>query len=228
MMGGTSAKRSSPFGGVAARAVRFTIPGQTDLGWSTFYEMECSGKVSSVVEPQPEGPVLVENIFAGKQFAPTADATTNILVASWWKGGGYETLTDGFKTNDQIGRFSTVMKATGMMDATIDLGGTYELNSLKFFTYDNNYDDKGTTNPGSLGASLLVQVYADGEWKDVVICADNAAIASHLVASEGLFNDYLEFDLGGVKAEKVRFYISASAAASGTTYEEIECSGYAK
>ena len=57
---------------------------------------------------------------------------------------------------------------------------------------------------------------------------DNAAIASHLVASEGSFNDYLEFDLGGVKAEKVRFYISASAVSSGTTYEEIECSGYTK
>ena len=74
----------------------------------------------------------------------------------------------------------------------------------------------------------MIQVYANGEWTDVIICADNAAIMSHLVVNEGTYNDYLEFDLGGIVAEKVRFYISASASANGTTYEEIECSGYQK
>ena len=212
-------------GGVVARQVKFIIPGQTSLGWSTFYEMECSAKLSDQVEPEPEEPVFVENIFSGKTFTPTSDALASVLVASWWKGGGYETLTDGIKNADNApGRFSTIMKTTGMMDATIDLGGTYELHSLKFYTYD----PAAGTGAGSLGATLLVQVYADGEWKDVVVCADNATLASYLVVNEGTFNDYLEFDLGGIKAEKVRFYISASASSSGTTYEEIECNGYAK
>ena len=212
-------------GGVVARQVKFTIPGQTSLGWSTFYEMECSAKLSDKVEPEPEEPVFVENIFAGKTFEPTSEALASVLSASWWKGSGYAGLTDGIKNADNApGRFSTVMKTTGMMDATIDLGGTYELHSLKFYTYD----PAAGTGAGSLGASLLVQVYADGEWKDVVVCADNATLASYLVVNEGTFNDYLEFDLGGIKAEKVRFYISASASSSGTTYEEIECNGYAK
>ena len=210
--------------GVAARQVKFTIPGQTSLGWSTFYEMECSAKPSDKVEPQPEEPVLIENVFAGKQFAPTEEAKASILVKSWWAGSGYEGLTDGIKNADNApGRFSTVMATTGMMDATIDLGGSYELHSLKFYTYD-----KTGTGAASLGANLLIQVYADGEWKDVIVCADNATLASYLVVNEGTYNDYLEFDLGGIKAEKVRFYISASASASGTTYEEIECSGYQK
>ena len=212
-------------GGVVARQVKFTIPGQTSLGWSTFYEMECSAKLSDQVEPEPEEPVFVENIFAGKTFTPTSDALASVLSASWWKGSGYGGLTDGIKNADNApGRFSTVMKTTGMMDATIDLGGEYELHSLKFYTYD----PAAGTGAGSLGASLLVQVYADGEWKDVVVCADNATLASYLVVNEGTFNDYLEFDLGGIKAEKVRFYISASASSSGTTYEEIECNGYQK
>ncbi len=211
-------------GGVVARQVKFTIPGQTSLGWSTFYEMECSAKLSDQVEPEPEEPVFVENIFAGKQFTPTDAATASVLVASWWKGGGYETLTDGIKNADNApGRFSTVMKTTGMMDATIDLGGSYELHSLKFYTYD-----KTSTGAGSVGADLLIQVYANGEWKDVVVCADNASVMSHLVVGDGAYDDYLEFDLGGIKAEKVRFYISASASSSGTTYEEIECNGYQK
>ena len=211
-------------GGVVARQVKFTIPGQTSLGWSTFYEMECSAKLSDQVEPEPEEPVFVENIFAGKQFTPTDAATASVLVASWWKGGGYETLTDGIKNADNApGRFSTVMKTTGMMDATIDLGGSYELHSLKFYTYE-----KTSTGAGSVGADLLIQVYANGEWKDVVVCADNASVMSHLVVGDGAYDDYLEFDLGGIKAEKVRFYISASASSSGTTYEEIECNGYQK
>jgi hypothetical protein len=214
-------------GGIAARQVKFTIPGQAanSGGWTTFYEMECSAKVSEQVEPEPEEPVFVENIFAGKQFTPTDAAKASVLAASWWKGGGYETLTDSIKNADNApGRFSTVMKATGMMDATIDLGGTYELHSLKFYTYD----PAAGTGAGSVGANLLIQVYADGEWKDVVVCADNASVMSHLVVSAGTYNDYLEFDLGGIVAEKVRIYISASSSASGTTYEEIECNGYAK
>ena len=212
-------------GGVVARQVKFTIPGQTSLGWSTFYEMECCGKASAQVEPEPEEPVFVENIFAGKTFKPTSDALASVLSASWWKGSGYEGLTDGIKNADNApGRFSTVMKATGMMDATIDLGAAYELNSLKLYTYD----PAAGTGATSLGKDLLIQVYADGEWKDVVVCADNATLASYLVVNEGTYNDYLEFDLGGIKAEKVRIYISASASSSGTTYEEIECNGYAK
>jgi hypothetical protein len=116
------------------------------------------------------------------------------------------------------------MALTGMIDATIDLGGAYELNSLRFYTYD----PAAGTGAGSLGSDLLVQVFVDGEWKDVVTCADNATLAGYLVVNEGTYNDYLEFDLGGIVAEKVRIYISASANKSGTTYEEIECSGYAK
>ena len=212
-------------GGVNARQVKFIIPEHGSTGWSTFWEIECSAKVSSAVEPEPEVPVLVENVFAGKQFTPTDAAKASALVASWWKGSGYEGLTDGIKNADNApGRFSTAMALTGMMDSTIDLGGSYELHSFKLYTYD----PAAGTGAGSVGADLLIQVYANSEWKDVVTCADNAAIMSHLVVNEGTYNDYLEFDLGGIVAEKVRFYISASASGSGTTYEEIECTGYEK
>ena len=34
------------------------------------------------------------------------------------------------------GRFSTVMSTAGMMDATIDLGGNYNIESLKFYIYE--------------------------------------------------------------------------------------------
>ena len=210
---------------VAARQVKFTIPGQTSVGWTTFYEMECSGKLSAKVEPEPEVPVLIDNIFAGKAFVPTEAATASILKASWWKGGGYETLTDSIKDADNApGRFSTVMSTAGMMDATIDLGGNYNIESLKFYIYEVK-ETALATKQASVGANILIQVYADGEWKDVVTCANNAELVSHLVVNDGINNDYLLFDLEGVKAQKIRFYISASASGSGTTFQEIECSG---
>ena len=213
-------------GNVPARQVKFTIPAQTESGWTTLYEIECSGKVSSAVEPEVE-PELIENVFAGKNFVPTDDAVSSTLSASWWKGSGYEGLTDGIKNADNApGRFSTIMATSGMMDATIDLGGAYKLESLKFHIYEVGARTEAQIK-GSIGADIIIQVYANGEWIDVISCADNAALYGHLVSNEGLNNDYLEFDMDGITAEKVRFCISASASGSGTTYQEIECSGYA-
>lgn len=210
--------------GVAARQVKFIIPQHGSAGWSTFWEIQCTAKVSDKVEPEVE-PVLVDNLFAGKTFTPTEDALASVLNKSWWKGSGYDGLTDGIKDADNApGRFSTAMASTGMMDSTIDLGGTFKLHSFKLYTYD----PAAGTSAGSVGANLLIQVYVNGEWKDVVTCADNASIMEHLVVNEGTYNDYLEFDLEGIEAEKVRFYISASESSNGTTFEEVECSGYAK
>ena len=204
--------------GIVAEKIRFYISASASGSGTSYEEIECSAKLLA----KSDEPVFVDNVFIGKEFTPTDTALASVLSATWWKGSGYVGLTDGIKNADNApGRFSTVMKATGMMDATIDLGGTYELHSLKFYTYDPS-----STGATSLGADLLIQVYANGEWTDVVTCADNATLASYLVVNDGTYNDYLEFDLGGIEAEKVRIYISASASASGTTYEEIECSGY--
>ncbi len=206
--------------GIVAEKIRFYISASASASGTSYEEIECSGRVFPTSEP-----VFVENAFAGKQFAPTDEALANVLNKSWWKGSGYPGLTDGIRNADNApGRFSTVMALTGMMDSTIDLGGSYELHSMKFYTYD----PAAGTSAGSLGADLLIQVYADGQWIDVVSCKDNASIASYLVVNEGTYNDYLEFDLGGIEAEKVRFYISASASANGTSYEEIECTAYIK
>ena len=174
-----------------------------------------------VVKAENENLESKDNLFAGKQFVPADSALSSILTASWWKGSGYPGLTDGIKNADNApGRFATIMNVSGLIDATIDLQGEAVLGILKIFTYD-----PATTNAGSLGADLLIQVYVGEKWIDVVYCADNAAILSHLVASEGAYNDYLEFDLSGILAEKVRVFISASASSSGTSFEEFECSG---
>ena len=213
-------------GDIYASKVKFTIPTQTSSGWTTFYEMECFGVPSSMIDPnagaEPEAP---KNIFEGKEFVPTESAKSQILVAGWWQGGGYEALTDGNKTGEGAGRFSTVMNFEGFMDATLDLGGQYELGKLRFYLYDTKDSISEADKKGSIGKDILIQVYANGEWKDVIVCADNASLCEYLVINGGVNNDYLEFDLSGIVAEKVRFYISGSANKNGTTYQEIECEG---
>lgn len=213
-------------GDVYASKVKFIIPSQTSDGWTTFYEMECIGIPSMKVDPGAgDEPVVAKNIFAGKSFVPTDDAEAQVLAASWWKGGGYETLTDGNRVGEMEGRFSTVMQIDGFMDATLDLGGKYSLNTMRFYLYDTKDSITEANKKGSIGKDILIQIYANGEWKDVVICSDNSKLCEYLVINEGLNNDYLEFDLGGINAEKVRFYISGSANANGTTFQEIECEG---
>ena len=101
------------------------------------------------------------NIFSGKQFIPTIEAQDSVLVASWWKGSGYEGLTDGITNADNaVGRFSTVMNTSGMMDATVDLGGVYRLDNIRFYLYD-----KGTADLSQVGANLHIQIYYNGTWK---------------------------------------------------------------
>ena len=221
-------------GDVYARKVKFTIPAQTDSGWTTVYEIECKGVESTAIdpgfEPEPEpDPDLIQNVFANKEFVPTDEAKAEILVApSWWKGGGYETLTDGKKVEDQVGRFSTKMNnTTTFMDATIDMEGAYELQTLRFYIYDASKSTEASKK-ASVGKDMLIQVYINGEWKDIITCPNNESLCEHLVINDGLSNDYLEFDLGGVVAEKVRFYISGAATTDGITFQEIECSGKAK
>ena len=161
----------------------------------------------------------------GKQFIPTAEAKAEVLVASWFNGGGYETLTDGMRFEDQVGRFSTKMNnTTAFMDATVDLGGNYTLSSIRFYIYDAQKSNE-QSKKASIGKDIIIQVYSDGVWTDIVVCADNESLSQHLVILPGLNNDYLEFDLQNIGAEKLRFYISGAATADGITYQEIECYG---
>ena len=213
-----------------ARKVKITIPSQTNSGWTTIYEIECIGTSSTAIDSSEDPEVNPDagsnNLFVDKQFIPTDAAKAQVLTASWFSGGGYETLTDGNKVEEQVGRFSTLMNnTTTFMDATLDLGGEYKLDTLRFYLYDTKTSITEAKKKASIGKDMLIQVYRNGEWIDVVTCPDNASVCEHLVINDGLNNDYIEFDLDGVIAEKIRFYISGAATTDGITFQEIECSG---
>ena len=74
-----------------------------------------------------------------------------------------------------------------------------------------------------IGTALTIELYRNGIWETAVSCATNSEIAAHKTS------DYwLEFDLTGKQAEKIRIYIpSTVSAGSGRSisFYEIECSG---
>lgn len=207
---------SFKFDYIKAEQIRVYIPSCTSSGWITFYEFECSGTFVDNIT------TVIQNVFTGKKFTPTAAAQASVLGATWWKGSGYEGLTDGITNADNaVGRFSTIMNTSGMMDATLELDGVYKLYDLKFHLYDKG----GNAVLSTVGANLTIELYYNGVWTKVINCSNNATIGNYLTTVSGDYNDYLLFSLGGVKAEKVRVYIGASQTANGTTYEEFTCSG---
>lgn len=211
-------------GGVVGTQIKFVIPDQTGANTaSTFYEIECSGASTTIVAP--DEPQIIENILLGKAFVPTSEAEGYVYNATF----GYASLTDGMKISEAPGRFST--QSVGIFDATVDLGGVYALSTLKFYLYDTDWANNASQvakKPLSLGKDLLIQVYANGEWKDVIFCENNEALCEYWVEIAGSNNDYVEFNLNGVVAEKIRIYISGTESNMSITYQEFECSGYAQ
>ena len=76
------------------------------------------------------------------------------------------------------------------------------------------------------GTNFTLQVYSNGAWINVFTDLTNEQLASYFVNNGVLNNEqYVKLDLGGIEAEKIRFY-SQSLTNNTVTLYEIECSGY--
>ena len=194
---------SFDMGYAVAEKIRFSATPLSSSETVTFYEIEASGFMLE----QYELGELENNVLLGKQFAPTAEANAQIYNSSY----GYQNLTEGANA-----RFST-KKNTGFVDATLDLGGTYALEELRI-----RYYIEGSNTTSFVGTSMLIQVYRNGEWVDVVDCKSPSEIVSHRDTSRTDF--WLSFDLWDVLAEKVRIYVPSCQSGYSISYYEIESS----
>ena len=158
----------------------------------------------------------VDNVFAGKVFTPAERATATHSgahngVTVYYD---YTKLTDG-NLHYQTGRYSTISSSsTQVFDGIIELGTGYFLGTLTI----KDFNSTATTAP-YMGTALEIQVYSMGKWVTVVNCATNAEIVSHRVGSSDLV-----FELGGVRAEKVRIYIPSRLGSNTISINEISCS----
>ena len=191
--------------GTKAEKIRIYIPQRLGTNSISIYEIKCSGALYSV-----------SNVFLGKTFEPGDRATETFVGTHSGVNVSYDytKLTDN-NTHYQTGRFSTVTAHTSQVfDGIIDLGGGYFLDELRI----NDFNSTDTTAP-FMGTGLEIQVYSLGQWTTVVSCTSNDEIVAHR-----LNNVYVGFDLGGVRAEKVRIYIPARLGTNSISINEIECS----
>ena len=145
-----------------------------------------------------QGLTYNNNVFSGYKFA---GSTTQAAGAAW---KSFEYLTDGKFGWDDPGRFAT--KSGNAADGTIDFEGkVFALESIRF-----DY-----TAANLSGLDLAVYVYRNGAWTEVVNVVHDTGITCYIA------------DLGGVEAEKVRFYVSGQRAdANYIGISEITAVGY--
>lgn len=158
------------------------------------------------------------NILQGKKFvgAPGTRYDTNDGLDF-----SYAKLTDGDfaqnygNDNWKYGRFSTL--PNGHADGTVDLNGTYVLTELRLYCFQGETFRAGT--------NFTLQVFSDGEWIDVFSNLTNEELSQFFVNNGPLNNQhYIKLNMGGVEAEKIRFYSEPLPNTTVTLYE-IECSG---
>ena len=187
--------------GVKARLIRIRIDTPPSGNSISLNEIECTG---IAIQNGVRGYV---NIFEKYEFKPTDDAASSGV---WLP---YSAITDGIEDTwgvgegNMEGRFAT---STGHhADGTMDFGGkVYTLHTL-------TVKYTGGAANGLCGKDLTIYVLRNDRWIEVVSEVYETGVAE------------ITFDLGGIEAEKIRFYISAQRdAANYIGIAEMTCSGF--
>lgn len=188
-------------GTVIAEKLRLTFEHvEADKGIS-IYEIVCSGtKIASAN-------ATVDNIF--KNADGTYKKFTGDDSKCHTSAYAYDKLTDG-DTHYATGRFSLKAGET-TMEATMDLGGIYILDTLRINDFRN-------ANDPARADDCKVEVYINGTWTTVL---------SGKSFDDERSGGWISWDLGGVRAEKIRltFANTTDATKYPVSINEIECSG---
>ena len=207
--------------GHKAQMIRISIPAPVSGNSISLYEIECSGILI------PSGKTYNDNLLLGKDVHLSEYSTKYLNSAS----GNKEKLTDGILKRDDANTFYTWYNQTDAeFDALIGFDGEVLLNTLRI------YDYRGETNwANSVGPQIVIEACLDGEWTtvvDVTIVGGSGnninqyrKIGTRSNSVSGTTEYWLEFDLGGIKADKLRIYMPPRSTGNFGFYE-IECDGY--
>jgi len=199
--------------GIRGSKVRFyteTIlkTGNSSYNYITFWEVECSGvPVENIFDED-------DNILLGKTFTQISSAESGKNTTAI-TGYEYAKMTDGIfdRVTVSNGRYSS--RQGGAAYAVAELSGIYSLGEIRFHYFANKFDHAAGTN-------YTIDVYYNGEWTNVV---NNVPASEILASNNNATEGYVFFNLGGVKAEKIRFYAEASSSSEYVSYYEVTCSG---
>ena len=192
-------------GGIKADAIEVICHESTRTDGVTAYEITCSG---TPMFESVGGEAEEENILLGKTF--TGDQ--NPLASQY----GYQTLTDG-DYGLHTGRFALKDVIYSKVTLVCDLEDVYALYDLAIY-------DHVDTNALTRCRETTIEVYYKGEWTTLVDAQPLASGSDRLTGVSG--KGYTQFNLGGVKAEKIRITCyNSSGETKGISLYEILCSG---
>ena len=196
---------SLKLGYVAADAIRIVCSNDVTTEGITVYELTASGIL--VEEKGAEEQKI--NVFEGKLFSGNLLPFESTVY-------GYAKLTDG-SFDHAKGRFALKDVAGQTLVMEADLLGVNELHELMIY----DICDSGVPRI----KSITIEVYLDGEWIKVV---DSATVPNSSERASDANGKPCVFDLGGVKAEKIRMTMSNSTTEDrGISITEMICMGVA-
>ena len=207
--------------GHKAQQIRIRIPAPVSGNSISLYEIECSGLII------PTGKTYNDNLLLGKDVYLSEYSTKYLNSAS----GNKEKLTDGILKRDDANTFYTWYNQTDAeFDALIGFDGEVLLNTLRI------YDYRGETNwANSVGPEIIIQVGLGDTWTtvhDVTIVGGSGnninqyrKYGTRPNSDTGVTEYWLEFNLEGVKADRLRIYMPPRSTGNFGMYE-IECDGY--
>lgn len=183
-----------------------------------YYEFECTGATIGIPSAGGER----RELFAGKTFTKGKEATA---IANG--SADYASLTDGVFAKMEDGKevggvFNRQVRTEnyGAIDAVMDFGTAMIVDELRL--YDVYPWSKGASNAGT---EIIVRAYRDGAWSEVkrlelTTGSDNYTyVNGELVtswrgtsgsAADPVKNQWLEINLGGVRAEQIEIVCKGS------------------
>ncbi|MBQ9084584.1 MAG: glycoside hydrolase family 95 protein [Clostridia bacterium] len=204
--------------GVMAQAIRVSIPNTMSGKSISIYEIECSGIQI------PDTKSYSNNLILGKDIILTDASLKHMNPAS----KGPSVLTDGNRSaSTGADTWYTWWNQTDMQfDGTVKLGGNAYLGKLRI--YDTRADKY--TDYSSVGPRYVIEVCNDGEWTQLYdVTPYTATIANYrevgVRPGDTAESQWIEFDLGGVKAQAVRIYMPPKSSGN-FDIREIEIDGY--
>ena len=168
------------------------------------------------------------NLLLGKEVVATEGALACVNPNSKWGSYGYDKLTDGKylkksdgSSNIHYGRFATKGKIGDCLDGTVSFDTTCILSELRLYTFVNT----NTNVHHGTGDEIKIYVCSAGTWSEVysITGTENIQAALKYDSDEAVY--YLPIDLGTVKAEQLRIWVSNNTNTNGITFYEITCSG---
>ena len=186
----------------------------------------CEFRLSGIYLEDAVSLISVDNLFRGRTFTKGEEASAIAGGSADYSAltdGVYATMVDG---KEKTGIFNIQVRPVdyGTIDAIMSFDTETVLNQLRLYDYG------GEANwAANAGNDITVRIYTNGEWNEIQHYTLVGGVGNNLQklyrsgsTADPVKNFWIQFDLGGVVAEKVEIVCKGT---EKVAFYEFECSG---